>query len=516
MKTRLAAISVAFAGASTLARAEEPRKFEELTSGIQLTARAGVGTLTTSDLTGFLPSGALLAGELSPGPVLGGELLYRSSRDFAFGVGASFSDLGLALPSGAGKASGRDLRGLVRWLTGTPGEFSEWSFDLSLGLGRMAFKNAAGEGLAAAEAFTVGARVGWELRPLASLPNLRVGPWAGVDGWIAREACTGAGASESCQDVELGDTANVMVSAGVEVRFDLPLTYKPRAEFVTVVSEVQVATTEGTAPEVTETPQYREVLPQVRQVALQAPNECASRTAANATGLGTATGTLVKTTCGVEMGELERALTRAGYVVQSWNTLAAMVRDQHVTPREAAAQLGAQVLFQVNSLEQVKAVPVTGARWERRYFHSDALGTQGAPALLPESERLFLREMVARQESELLGALGSRQGAMLDVNAISVSTGQTLWFYRWQRLDTPSASRRVSALASREGAGYWFQVMPITPASAVTPVDPRAAVESGEQLQGGGAQDVADATYFRLMREVVTDFVQRFNPNAPR
>jgi len=179
--------------------------------------------------------------------------------------------------------------------------------------------------------------------------------------------------------------------------------------------------------------------------------------------------------------------------------------------------MGAQVLFQVNSLEKVRAAPVTGARWERRYFVSDAYGRRGAPASLPESDRSVLRGFVTRPEAEWLALSGQRQGAMLDLDAVLVSSGQSIWFYRWQRLDTPASARQVSALGLRVDGGAWIPVAPRSLVPVAAPVDDRRSVESGELVAGGGPEAPLDAAYFRLMREVVADAVQRFTqpPCAP-
>ena len=363
-------------------------------------------------------------------------------------------------------------------------------------------------------ALTLGAKVGVDFRLTEAFPNLRVGPFLGGRVWLGTHQCSTRDGNEICRDVDQDSELNpdVLLYAGLGVRFDIPLGYKaipPKPRFVLVTSKLMASTSESNAAEVTDTPQYLSELPNVKQVALKAPSECASNTAANTTGQAAATGTVVKTDCGVEMGELERALTRAGYIVQSWSTLAAMVRDEHITPTQAAAKMGAQVLFQVNSLENVRAQPSQDAQWERRFFISDEAGTLREPANLLESDRDALRGMVYQREGQALG--GARQGAMLDINAILVSTWQTIWFYRWQKLDTGSSTTSVTALARKLGAGPWQQVDPVRPYTPNQPQwEDRRSVEVEEHSHAGGPQNSERATYFRLMREVVGDFVSRF------
>ena len=62
-------------------------------------------------------------------------------------------------------------------------------------------------------------------------------------------------------------------------------------------------------------------------------------------------------------------------------------------PREAAKELGAQVLFQINSLEKVEFSLGKDARWERRYFEASKCGQPEGPVALPENELRSLRSL---------------------------------------------------------------------------------------------------------------------------
>ncbi len=350
-----------------------------------------------------------------------------------------------------------------------------------------------------------------QFEPIATLPGLSFGAYVGAEAWFANQGCSTSGtAAPVC--TEVSDATNLAFQGGLSARFVLPLSLvppppkPPTAEYILVRSRLQVATSDSMDPEVTDTEAYRSALPRVKRVALAAPDYCASKTAANTTGQAAHTDSVVQTKCGVEMSEIERALTKEGYAVHSWTTLDAMVRDGKLTARDAAAKLGAQVLFQVNSLEHVQAQPSTQARWERTYFASNEYGTQG-PAVQPtQGDLVSLHPLM--QQPELAALPGVVQGAMLDVNAILVESGQTIWFYRWQRLDTASTGSEVSALAQKMSDDVaWRAVVP-RPSGTVQPAP--APVESASFQSNGGPASAKDARYFQLMREVVTDFVRRF------
>src|SRR5712691_5103434 len=202
------------------------------------------------------------------------------------------------------------------------------------------------------------------------------------------------------------------------------------------------------APEITSGSQYFERVTNVRQVALRAPDSCQQETDAQATGSARNTTAIVRTDCGVWMGEIERALLRAGYSVVSWRTLNEAIAADHVSPDIAAQKLGAHVLFQINSLEKVRLTPGQDARWERHFFVSDDQGHQKQAAVVEERRAAGLRRIANQAEARF--GHDERLGAMLNVNAILAGTGQTVWFYRWMKAEPLEQDETISVLAKLE------------------------------------------------------------------
>ncbi|MFO0596402.1 MAG: hypothetical protein U0228_13885 [Myxococcaceae bacterium] len=284
----------------------------------------------------------------------------------------------------------------------------------------------------------------------------------------------------------------------------------PKSQYVLLRSRL-VESTRDDLPEITPTPAFQSAISSIKQVAVRAPDVCASETASAATGAASNRGTLVTTRCGVEMAELERALTRAGYVVFSWKQINSMVSNT-MTPEAAAKQLGAQVLFQVNSLERVDARPGRDARWERSFHKSDKAGVVGELTALKESEITQLRAQL--NEREALFLKNGRLGVMLDVNAVLISSGQTIWFYRWIRTEQDARERAVTLLARRGKGGAWGAVAPERAnAKEVATTTARDREIEAVSVSGRSTSEL-DAAYFQLMREVVADFAQRFSRNS--
>jgi hypothetical protein len=247
--------------------------------------------------------------------------------------------------------------------------------------------------------------------------------------------------------------------------------------------------------DVTCTPQYLTALSRVTTVAVRAPDSCVAKAASERTGQAQKTEEILRTTCGVEMAEIERALTRQGYVVTSWRDLASMVATDKLAAKDAALKLNAEVLFQVNSLEKVILRPEQ-ARWERTYLASDSRGEPGAKAELSEAEEEALRAASSQAEKTVLERAPA--GAMLDINAILVQSGQTIWFYRWARAQRPERTDSVAKILVVKHGANWTQVVPEGGGHADWSADPPKE----------GRAD--DARYFGLLREVVSDFANEF------
>lgn len=262
-------------------------------------------------------------------------------------------------------------------------------------------------------------------------------------------------------------------------------------------------------PEVVATPQYQAIVGGLRSVAIKAPDYCANKTAAETEGRARPTGTVLATRCGIEMGEIERALAMVGYQVTSWSTLASTVHNEGLTPEAAAKKLGAQVLFQVNSLQKIRVRPQVNYRWERGVWELDRKGQAptGKPAKVSDADTGVLFREAGRQEA---GAQPQEvSGATLDVNAIQVDTGQTIWFYRGTRFVAVQDQATVQFRAKRGKRGWEFFPAPGQPSPGPKPPPGPPAVLT--RSVGGGPASPQDQAYHQVMLELVRDFAHRFS-----
>ena len=152
----------------------------------------------------------------------------------------------------------------------------------------------------------------------------------------------------------------------------------PSYQYYLVQSRFMASPQDQQSPDIIPTPAYTQLAGGATTVAIRAPDHCSNSTTDQATGDAAAEGAILQTNCGVEMGEIERALTRAGYNVISWNILAREM-EQNGSAADVAGRLGAQILFQINSLEKSRKTLGQDARWERTYFTTDLNGVKKIP-----------------------------------------------------------------------------------------------------------------------------------------
>jgi len=214
-----------------------------------------------------------------------------------------------------------------------------------------------------------------------------------------------------------------------------------------------IANTQAEAPaEIVETASYRSQLAKITTVAVRAPDNCSNQTAAAATGDATAAGTILKTECGVEMAEIERALAKRGLKVISWKILAREMTQSTKSASAVAQAMGAEVLFQINSLE--KSVKSLGkdARWERGYYLSNEQGDKLERKELDERTRLYLRNTFLSGQERDAESTGLRVPSVtLDANAVDLATGEAIWYYRWTHADASGINYAYQALVTCKG-----------------------------------------------------------------
>lgn len=278
-----------------------------------------------------------------------------------------------------------------------------------------------------------------------------------------------------------------------------------------VSSQFVASTQDQQAPEIIPTDAYRTDGAKATTVALRAPDSCSNATAAQASGDAAARGTILMTNCGVEMAEIEKALTRSNFRVISWNVLAREMRNSK-SAHEVAQALGADVLFQINSLEKAQKTLGKDARWERQYFRSDHRAQMHGPLPLNDGNRALIRERYLKDVDAKYNEKAGTYAVTLDATAVSVKTGQSIWYYRWTRAaETDTTRLRYSVLlACQDGhlpaCRRTFPQTDVGPRSTLVTAGESNAVSISEK-----AEDREKALYAQLLREVIDNFVSSYS-----
>ena len=258
----------------------------------------------------------------------------------------------------------------------------------------------------------------------------------------------------------------------------------------------------GPRPDHTPTPDFEAVHHLIRLVALQPPDVCADRGQAGKVSAASLELGVLRTRCGVEMAEFERALARAGYRVVSWDALQHLATSKEIPIREAASELRVDALFQVNALERVDILPGSDARWERRFHHAEADGTRTRPALVAPARRNEFEQLVRHHERGLVEE--RRVGATINVSVVSVATGTAIWYYEWTRAHDTGRPPRVEFVVDCDEGGC------LEVAGVAAGPDAMVDRSTGEFVRKSGPVDDSQAVFHALVRELVSDLANRF------
>lgn len=268
------------------------------------------------------------------------------------------------------------------------------------------------------------------------------------------------------------------------------------------------------AAEVTETAQYHKILPKITHVAVQAPDRCENRGIAEVTGTARKRDSVASTNCGIQMAELERALSRAGYAVISWKSLENMVQADHVTPISAARNLGAQILFQINSMERVDSQSTIDSGLYRIYHKSNQDGAILGQADLSMDTRPEILKLIEPHEKKWIQN-GRNIGATLDMNAVYVASGQTVWFYRWVNPKNVVSSNSAILVYAHGDSPWELGARQPNAAEQMREQMLMASSEPSNTSIMGTSTGSIDTLYFELLRETVLNCVKRFSKQTP-
>lgn len=249
---------------------------------------------------------------------------------------------------------------------------------------------------------------------------------------------------------------------------------------------------------VTSTDKYRNSINSIKNIALKAPDDCSERSASSSDRYANPRKDVVRSRCGVEMSIIERGLIKSGYNVFSWEMLESMVSASNKSYLECAKELGADVLFTINALEEIVAED-SDDLVERHYYYSDRTGKKGKPRGLDIYHRKYIGNLLKPIDSKLVGV---SLGATIDVTAIDIKTGRTIWFYKSSAYDLKQNDIKYSAaFVGKKRRWRMFQLnnMPFRPTN----------IASKDTKKINKTRDV-EKYFEKYVNQVVKDFIEAF------
>ncbi len=249
----------------------------------------------------------------------------------------------------------------------------------------------------------------------------------------------------------------------------------------------------------------------IQVIAVKAPDRCISETETQSTGRAASGSTVMKTECGVEMAQIERELAKAGYSVISWKILENQMAASN-THLAAAKSLNADALFQINSLERTSSAKGQDARWDRRYYKSDATGAVGAPASVKEDVARRLNHIATSEEQKLVSS-SNALSATINANVTLVENARNIWFYDWNHQEAMAEDgviEHYSLVRCSDETDIYF-CRSYTPRQEQSNEDSLVQGSSQGFSSNVNLEDVKRYKHDQLMKEVISDMVKNFS-----
>lgn len=276
-----------------------------------------------------------------------------------------------------------------------------------------------------------------------------------------------------------------------------------------IIASKIVATTKNVAPpEIVETPTYRSEVAKIRTVAVRAPSSCSNKTSDQQQGSAVSKEVVLRTDCAVEMSIIERALTKASYKVISWTELERGM-GKNLSAHQVADSLGAQILFQVNSLEKsTRSFGKIGKdeKLEYFYFNSNDNGDMLDEKVFDAETREYMKRTFFDTNKQIIRV--KIPFVTLDANAISIKDGEAIWFYRWTNSD-PSAVDFVQKFFISCKSSTLCSIHD-SPKKKKSDKD-MVSKESESSSTNDQPEDKNAAVYSILLNSVIDNFVKSFS-----
>ena len=343
---------------------------------------------------------------------------------------------------------------------------------------------------------------------------------------LNRNVCAASLVVTSLLAAMCGCTSAIPHCAAIEA----PTPPPPPVQIDYALVEARAGGEVGTAPqvEIQDTPAYKQDIQAgvFKAAAIRLPDSCLITSSAGASGISNdqQTQKILSTNCGVRLKEIERALTKIGFKVYSWDALRGLQDQKHLSPYDAGRELGADVVFVFNSLAASALKGGGQAQARYKYFASNAKGERLKPLPLEESTRAQFKQF-AKSNGGISSSPDAVTALSCTLNSTAIVTGsnnpqeaakagESIWFYKRTVTHPVRTAAGMRFLFARLPGGDWTPAVPDVPKVAAVVQAPRTSTEDVESQTSGSTEDAYAVERLKLIHEAAEDFVTKFQNGA--
>ena len=281
-----------------------------------------------------------------------------------------------------------------------------------------------------------------------------------------------------------------------------------------IISKLATTTNSTALPEIVETPTYKQDFSKFKTVAVRAPSSCSNRTSDQQKGSAISQEVVLRTKCAVEMALIERALTKASYKVISWAEIEKET-ERNISAHQIAEKMGAQILFQINSLE--KSTRSLGKlskdeKLEYLYYNSNDKADMLGPKAFDDETREYLKHTFFDNNNQYDGV--KLPFVTFDTTAINTKDGEAIWFYQWTNSDISNLDYIQKLFISCKKINSCELDTPdseeIEKNAQKNDKSNEISKEKEHYNTRGQPEDANNASYALLLNSVINNFVSSF------
>ncbi len=258
-------------------------------------------------------------------------------------------------------------------------------------------------------------------------------------------------------------------------------------------------------PDVITTSTYKKYKNRIKTIAVRAPEVCSNDSLKSNSSIKT--DAVLSSKCGQAMSVLERELVKNGYRVISWKVIAS--RSENKAALELAKLHKAELLLQINSLDRTIDVTDKSSKWTDTFYNADTRGNKQDIATVgsEQAKAMLDNSLTKAQTKERASIFGEQPGASIDVTATLVKNAESVWFYKWTKLEKNNEMHKTKMVSyvKCNNSKCWQWPHNYKPRNKTK--DQRFITGSSNTIETAQYTNASNRMYQKLLKDVIKDMV---------